>query len=85
MDVEHLWFSNRPRGDLQGDEDGDNVSAISRNQRHQPRNHIVDFEGRCGEDRMVQTLAGMADRRLYKLVKWCKSLPLFKSILVSDK
>ena len=25
----------------------------------------------------------MADQRLYKLVKWCKSLPLFKNIMVS--
>lgn len=37
---------------------------------------------RKGED-IVQTLTMMADQRLYKLVKWCKSLPLFKNILVS--
>lgn len=36
----------------------------------------------AGED-IVQTLTMMADQRLYKLVKWCKSLPLFKNILVS--
>ena len=35
-----------------------------------------------GED-ILQTLTIMADQRLYKLVKWCKSLPLFKNILVS--
>ena len=35
------------------------------------------------EDDLVQTLTMMADQRLYKLVKWCKSLPLFKNILVS--
>jgi len=43
-------------------------------------------EGTSHEDldeSMVQTLAEMADKRLYKLVKWCKSLPLFKNILVS--
>ena len=34
-----------------------------------------------GED-MVQTLTMMTDQMLYKLVKWCKSLPLFKNILV---
>lgn len=34
------------------------------------------------DDAMVQTLAHLADKRLYKLVKWCKSLPLFKNILV---
>lgn len=35
------------------------------------------------EENMVQTLTNMADKRLFKLVKWCKSLPLFKNILVS--
>ena len=38
----------------------------------------------AADDGMVQTLAEMADKRLYKLVKWCKSLPLFKNILVSQ-
>jgi hypothetical protein len=38
--------------------------------------------GGGGED-MVQTLTMMTDQMLYKLVKWCKSLPLFKNILVS--
>lgn len=33
-------------------------------------------------ENMVQTLTNMADKRLFKLVKWCKSLPLFKNILV---
>ena len=37
-----------------------------------------------GED-IVQTLTMMADQRLYKLVKWCKSLPLFKNILIDDQ
>ena len=31
------------------------------------------------------TLTQMADKRLYKLVKWCKSLPLFKNILIDDQ
>uniref|UniRef100_A0A0K2V8L7 Nuclear hormone receptor FTZ-F1 beta n=2 Tax=Lepeophtheirus salmonis TaxID=72036 RepID=A0A0K2V8L7_LEPSM len=33
----------------------------------------------------VQTLTLLADKRLYKLVRWCKSLPLFKNILVDDQ
>ena len=28
-------------------------------------------------------LCNIADHRLYKIVKWCKSLPLFKNISVS--
>lgn len=31
----------------------------------------------------LQELCAAADRRLYRLVKWCKSLPLFKNIQVS--
>nr|AID52856.1 hormone receptor 39 [Tigriopus japonicus] len=38
-----------------------------------------------GEVDMVQNLTVMADKRLYKLVKWCKSLPLFKNILIDDQ
>jgi nuclear receptor subfamily 5 group A protein 3 len=37
------------------------------------------------EDNMIQTLTNMADKRLFKLVKWCKSLPLFKNILIDDQ
>jgi len=43
-------------------------------------NHLTN-----SDENMVQTLADMADKRLYKLVKWCKSLPLFKNILVNKK
>lgn len=32
---------------------------------------------------MIATLCKIADHRLYKIVKWCKSLPLFKNISVS--
>jgi len=38
----------------------------------------------AGEE-IVATLTMMADQRLYKLVKWCKSLPLFKNILIDDQ
>jgi len=31
------------------------------------------------------TITRMADQRLYKLVKWCKSLPLFKHIMIDDQ
>jgi hypothetical protein len=31
----------------------------------------------------LQELCAAADRRLYRLVKWCKSLPLFKNIQVT--
>ena len=31
----------------------------------------------------LSSLCSIADHRLYKIVKWCKSLPLFKNIMVS--
>lgn len=34
---------------------------------------------------MIATLCKIADHRLYKIVKWCKSLPLFKNISVRRK
>lgn len=32
---------------------------------------------------LIAHLCNVADHRLYKIVKWCKSLPLFKNISVS--
>lgn len=31
---------------------------------------------------LIANLCSVADHRLYKIVKWCKSLPLFKNISV---
>ena len=69
MDVEHLWFSSKPLDNCNG------RLVSSRSSDSSPSLP-------AGVD-MVQTLTVMADKRLYKLVKWCKSLPLFKGILVS--
>ena len=75
MDVEHLWFSSKPL-------DGCNGRLVSSSSRTNPPVEQASMPSN-GVD-MVQTLTVMADKRLYKLVKWCKSLPLFKSILVSE-
>ena len=70
MDVEHLWFSSKPLAD------GSHC-------RLRPAGADADdLPGGGDKASMVQTLTVMADKRLYKLVKWCKSLPLFKNILV---
>ena len=69
MDVEHLWFSSQPGGTAT------NTTSSLINQK--------EGGSDASEDQMVETLANMADKRLYKLVKWCKSLPLFKNIVVS--
>ncbi|XP_015181421.1 PREDICTED: nuclear hormone receptor FTZ-F1 beta [Polistes dominula] len=33
----------------------------------------------------ISNLCNIADHRLYKIVKWCKSLPLFKNISIDDQ
>jgi hypothetical protein len=38
--------------------------------------------GTTAEGDSVSSLCSIADHRLYKIVKWCKSLPLFKNIQV---
>ena len=73
MNVEHLWFSSKP---LQPQEAHESSRLLDT--RLPPS--VADSSR---EEDMVQTLTVMADKRLYKLVKWCKSLPLFKNILVS--
>ena len=70
MDVEYLWFSSRPN----------DMTGAPPHPSFVRRNLIAN---NTADEHMVQTLANMADKRLYKLVKWCKSLPLFKNILVS--
>ncbi|KAH8269290.1 hypothetical protein KR018_001311 [Drosophila ironensis] len=34
---------------------------------------------------LIANLCNVADHRLYKIVKWCKSLPLFKNISIDDQ
>ena len=70
MDVEYLWFSSRPN-DMNGA--SPHPSFLRRNLE----------ENETADEHMVQTLANIADERLYKRVIWCKSLPLFENILVS--
>ncbi|RWS29868.1 nuclear hormone receptor FTZ-F1 beta-like protein [Leptotrombidium deliense] len=36
-------------------------------------------------DESLHSLCNIADNRLYKIVKWCKSLPLFKDISMDDQ
>lgn len=74
MDVEHLWFSTSSRSN---EKDLD-IPAVNHDHDH-------GVSSIPGGENMVQTLTNMADKRLFKLVKWCKSLPLFKNILIDDQ
>lgn len=100
MNVEHLWFSNKvqsqddkgiPRHGILPPPSG-STSPGPGCPSSSPGALCSGGEGsggpgassHKGED-IVQTLTMMADQRLYKLVKWCKSLPLFKNILIDDQ
>ncbi|EZA59860.1 Nuclear hormone receptor FTZ-F1 beta [Ooceraea biroi] len=50
-------------------------SQIASNSNGNPTQH-PDF---------LSNLCNIADHRLYKIVKWCKSLPLFKNISIDDQ
>jgi len=56
--------------------DGDQDSDLNKGPPHCPNSNNADY---------LQELCTAADRRLYRLVKWCKSLPLFKNIQVDDQ
>lgn len=77
MEVEHLWTYNEgsfespsPSGSSLNHMGGAKEIAKS---RLMAENSGTDF---------LSNLCNIADHRLYKIVKWCKSLPLFKNISV---
>ena len=80
MNVEHLWHCNEQ-----------DSAAQQQQQQHRsngPRAHNGDGGNICSNGTAaeggdsVSSLCSIADHRLYKIVKWCKSLPLFKNIQV---
>jgi len=46
------------------------------------RNGVIQRELNICQDSTEIDLCNIADHRLYKIVKWCKSLPLFREIQV---
>ncbi|XP_025417508.1 nuclear hormone receptor FTZ-F1 beta isoform X2 [Sipha flava] len=80
MEVEHLWTYN------EGSFESSSASGSSMNHcggakelaksRLMAENSGTDF---------LSNLCNIADHRLYKIVKWCKSLPLFKNISIDDQ
>ncbi|XP_063227117.1 nuclear hormone receptor FTZ-F1 beta [Bacillus rossius redtenbacheri] len=73
MDVEHLWHFN----DQESQKMSSNCSApVGSNSSNTSNSSNPDF---------LSNLCNIADHRLYRLVKWCKSLPLFKNISIDDQ
>ncbi|XP_030756069.1 nuclear hormone receptor FTZ-F1 beta [Sitophilus oryzae] len=89
MDVEHLWHYNEmelnklsTEGHL-GKEGG---SGAVHNLTNHPLLAGTALAGSTDTNPdFVANLCNIADHRLYKIVKWCKSLPLFKNISIDDQ
>jgi len=69
MNVEHLWHTNEQEG---------------QQHRRGSSAHLAATNGAADGDYLT-SLCSIADHRLYKIVKWCKSLPLFKNIQIDDQ
>lgn len=86
MDVEHLWHYNESELNKLST-DGHLGKESATGAVHNLSNHLLlAGTGLAGttdtNPDFVANLCNIADHRLYKIVKWCKSLPLFKNISV---
>lgn len=66
-----------------------NVSNVGNEQRATPISSSSQINNTNGNSTQhpdfLSNLCNIADHRLYKIVKWCKSLPLFKNISIDDQ
>ncbi|CAF4836398.1 unnamed protein product [Pieris macdunnoughi] len=77
MDVEHLWQYNESELNRLGKSTGSpSANPLLAASGITAQNSSADF---------LADLCNIADHRLYKIVKWCKSLPLFKNISIDDQ
>ncbi|KAG1714768.1 Nuclear hormone receptor FTZ-F1 beta [Nymphon striatum] len=71
--VEHLWHYNT------------NTEGSKRDEHYNtspPAQLMNDLAAAETDKQFIANLCNIADHRLFKIVKWCKSLPLFKEIIV---
>ncbi|XP_028170061.1 nuclear hormone receptor FTZ-F1 beta-like isoform X2 [Ostrinia furnacalis] len=77
MEVEHLWQYNESELNRLGKSPGSpSANPLLAASGITAQNSSPDF---------LADLCNIADHRLYKIVKWCKSLPLFKNISIDDQ
>lgn len=89
MDVEHLWKFNEAeinklnQNQVSANESSrsDGAGASSTLAANPLLAGLANSEDTSPD--LIANLCNVADHRLYKIVKWCKSLPLFKNISVS--
>lgn len=86
MDVEHLWKFNEAEinklsqvsnNECRNDGGGTSSATLAANPLLAGLTNSEDTS-----PDLIANLCNVADHRLYKIVKWCKSLPLFKNISV---
>lgn len=82
MDVEHLWHYNEMELNKLNSDNKDAVQKMSHPLLVE--NALASSADSSSGLDFVANLCNIADHRLYKIVKWCKSLPLFKNISVSS-
>lgn len=73
--VEHLWHYNGSDGN----------KADQQYSTSPPARMMASISNAENDTQFFANLCNIADYRLYKIVKWCKSLPLFKDITVSTR
>lgn len=84
MDVEFLWQYNESElTRLNQPATGTSEQSSSEAIKNNPFLASAGVTNDNSNPDMIATLCKIADHRLYKIVKWCKSLPLFKNISVS--
>jgi nuclear receptor subfamily 5 group A protein 3 len=84
MDVEYLWQYNESELTRLNQQSSTSEQASSDAIKNNPFLASAGVTNDNSSPDMIATLCKIADHRLYKIVKWCKSLPLFKNISVSS-
>jgi nuclear receptor subfamily 5 group A member 3 len=89
MDVEYLWQYNESELSRLNQQSmtSSSEAAASSSSEAIKNNPFLASAGVTNDNSspdMIATLCKIADHRLYKIVKWCKSLPLFKNISVRN-
>lgn len=87
MDVEYLWQYNENELSRLNQQIANEQGATTSSDDAIKNNPFLASAGVTNDNSspdMIATLCKIADHRLYKIVKWCKSLPLFKNISVSN-
>uniref|UniRef100_A0A1B0DH33 Nuclear hormone receptor FTZ-F1 beta n=1 Tax=Phlebotomus papatasi TaxID=29031 RepID=A0A1B0DH33_PHLPP len=86
MDVEYLWQYNESEL-LRLNQPAAVTGSVPNGT--QATNPLLASAGLSQSDNsnpdLIANLCNIADHRLYKIVKWCKSLPLFKNISIDDQ